>query len=90
MWGKLCCLKTIFPGTIVSETVVTSESSNKNHNDLIFMWHNGYFISIKFYIENIFEVSEWLLFNVNSAILFYHDENKSIFNEMMLMRSTLY
>ena len=40
------------------------------------MWHNGYFISIKFYIENIFEVSEWLLFNVNSAILFYHDENK--------------
>jgi hypothetical protein len=54
------------------------------------MWHNGYFISIKFYIENIFEVSEWLLFNVNSAILFYHDENKSIFNEMMLMRSTLY
>ena len=35
-------------------------------------------------------VSEWLLFNANSAILqLYHDENKLIFNEMM-MKSTLY
>jgi hypothetical protein len=30
-------------------------------------------------------VSEWLLFNANSAILqLYHDENKLIFNEMMM------
>jgi hypothetical protein len=35
-------------------------------------------------------VSEWLLFNTNSAICqLYHDENKLIFNEMM-MRSALY
>ena len=35
-------------------------------------------------------VSEWLLFNDNSAIFqLYHGENKLIFNEMM-MRSTLY
>ena len=34
-------------------------------------------------------VSEWLLFNANSAIFqLYHDENKLIFNEMM--RSALY
>ena len=30
-------------------------------------------------------VSQWLLFNANSAIFqLYHDENKSIFNEMMM------
>ena len=35
-------------------------------------------------------VSEWLLFNSNSAILLlYHDENKYIFDEMM-MRSAFY
>ena len=35
-------------------------------------------------------VSEWLLFNANSAIFqLYHDKNKLIFNEMM-MRSALY
>ena len=35
-------------------------------------------------------VSEWLLFNTNSAIFqLYQDENKLIFNEMM-MRSALY
>jgi hypothetical protein len=35
-------------------------------------------------------VSEWLLFNANSAIFqLYHEKNKLIFNEMM-MRSTLY
>ena len=35
-------------------------------------------------------VSEWLLFNANSAnFLRYHGENKLIFNEMM-MRSALY
>jgi hypothetical protein len=35
-------------------------------------------------------VSEWLLFNANSAIFqLYHGKNKLIFNEMM-MRSTLY
>jgi hypothetical protein len=35
-------------------------------------------------------VSEWLLFNANSAIFqLYHGENKLIINEMM-MRSTLY
>jgi hypothetical protein len=35
-------------------------------------------------------VSEWLLFNSNSAISqLYHSENKLIFNEIM-MRSTLY
>ena len=35
-------------------------------------------------------VSEWLLFNTNSAIFQrYHGENKLIFNEMM-MRSALY
>jgi hypothetical protein len=34
--------------------------------------------------------SEWLLFNTNSAIFqLYQDENKLIFNEMM-MRSALY
>ena len=36
------------------------------------------------------KVSEWLLFNANSAIFqLYHGENKLIFNEMM-MRSALY
>jgi hypothetical protein len=35
-------------------------------------------------------VSEWLLFNANSAIFqLYHGENKLIFNEMM-MRSAMY
>ena len=35
-------------------------------------------------------VSEWLLFNTNSAIFhLYHGENKLIFNEMM-MESALY
>jgi hypothetical protein len=35
-------------------------------------------------------MSEWLLFNANSAIFqLYHGENKLIFNEMM-MRSALY
>jgi hypothetical protein len=35
-------------------------------------------------------VSEWLLFNANSAIFqLYHDENKLIFIEMM-MRSSLF
>jgi hypothetical protein len=35
-------------------------------------------------------VSEWLLFNANSAIVhLYHGENRLIFNEMM-MRSALY
>jgi hypothetical protein len=35
-------------------------------------------------------VSEWQLFNANSAIFqLYHDENKLIFNEMM-MRSALF
>ena len=30
-------------------------------------------------------VSEWLLFNANSAIFqLYHDKNKLIFNEMMM------
>jgi hypothetical protein len=37
-----------------------------------------------------FIVSEWLLFNANSAIFQpYHGKNKLIFNEMM-MRSSLY
>jgi hypothetical protein len=41
-------------------------------------------------LQNIVEVSEWLLFNANSAIFqLYHGENKIIFNEMM-MRSALY
>ena len=41
-------------------------------------------------LQNIVEVSEWLLFNANSAIFqLYHGENKMIFNEMM-MRSALY
>ena len=36
------------------------------------------------------KLGEWLLFNTNSAIFqIYHDENKLIFNEMMMMRSTL-
>ena len=40
-------------------------------------------------LTEIHWVSEWLLFNVNSAIFqLYHGENKLIFNEMM-MRSTL-
>ena len=40
------------------------------------------------WISNI--VSEWLLFNTNSAIFqLYHGENKLIFNEMMI-RSALY
>jgi len=35
-------------------------------------------------------VSEWFLFNANSAIFqLYHGENKLIFHEM-IMRSTLY
>ena len=41
-------------------------------------------------LQNIVEVSEWLLFNANSAIFqLYHGENKIIFNEMMMM-SALY
>ena len=46
-------------------------------------------------IPNLFErvenqVSEWLLFNANSAIFqLYHGKNKLIFNEMM-MRFALY
>jgi len=41
-------------------------------------------------IKNKCIVSEWLLFNANSAIFqLYHGENKLQFNEMM-MRSTLY
>ena len=45
----------------------------------------------KFYEEKFEEwVSEWLLFNANSAIFrLCHGENKLIFNAMM-MRSTLY
>jgi hypothetical protein len=36
------------------------------------------------------QLSQWLLFNANSAILqLYHGENKLIFNEMMMM-SALY
>ena len=36
-------------------------------------------------------VSEWLVFNANSTIFqLYHGENKLIFNEMMMMRSTLF
>ena len=35
------------------------------------------------------EVSEWLLFNVNSAFCqLYHSENKLIFNEMVMMMSS--
>ena len=35
-------------------------------------------------------MSEWLFFNVNSAIFqLYHGENKLIFNEMM-MKSALF
>jgi hypothetical protein len=49
------------------------------------MWHKS---SIYFLYKNIW-VSEWLLFNANSAIFqLYHDETKLIFNEMMMM-STL-
>ena len=37
------------------------------------------------------QVSEWLLFNTNLAIFqLYHGENKLIFNEMMMIRSTLF
>jgi hypothetical protein len=37
-----------------------------------------------------YNVSEWLLFNANSAIIQpYHGENKLIFNEMM-MNSALF
>ena len=36
-------------------------------------------------------MSEWLLFNANSAIIqLYHVENKLIFNEMMAMRLNFY
>jgi hypothetical protein len=36
-------------------------------------------------------VSEWLLFNANSAILqLYHGKSKSIFNEMMMMMMMMY
>ena len=48
--------------------------------------HNFYFPS------NLEGMSEWLLFNTNSAIFqlhIYHGENKFIFNEMMMM-SALY
>jgi hypothetical protein len=38
-----------------------------------------------------FCISVWLLFNVNSAIVqLYHDENKLIFNEMMMIRFALF
>jgi len=41
--------------------------------------------------QNKYGMSEWLLFNANSAIcLLYHGENKLIFNEMMMMKSALY
>jgi hypothetical protein len=42
-------------------------------------------------MDNVCEwVSEWLLFNANSAIIqLYHGENKLIYNEM-IMKSSLY
>jgi hypothetical protein len=51
----------------------------------------GYFhLSILSYIWWISWVSEWMLFNANSAIFqLYHGDNKLIFIEMM-MRSALY
>jgi len=42
------------------------------------------------FLAGIIRVSEWLLFNPNSAIFqLYHGENKFIFNEM-LVKSALY
>ena len=38
-------------------------------------------------LTNMCWVSEWLLFNANSAFL-YHGENKLIFNEMMILLCT--
>ena len=38
------------------------------------------------YFILVITVSEWLLFNANSAIFqLYHGEDKLIFNEMMMM-----
>jgi hypothetical protein len=65
---------------------------------LYFCWSLNSFLFVlllKVYVLRLIQhmsewVSEWLLFNVNSAIFqLYHGENKSIFNEMM-MRSALY
>ena len=53
------------------------------------MWITNIYIESVHIYHNIW-VSEWLLFNTNSAIFQpYHGENKLIFNEMM-MRSALY
>ena len=55
--------------------------------DFCFIVDNKYFVSRR---KNIWRVSEWLLFNANSAIFqLYHGQNKLISNEMM-MRSALY
>ena len=54
--------------------------------------HNGWRLNTKRYDKpNDFTlVSEWLLLNANSAIFqLYHDEDKLIFNEIM-MRSALF
>ena len=46
------------------------------------------------YVKNnnlLNRMSEWLLFNVNSAtVRLYHGENKLMVNETMMMRSALY
>ena len=45
---------------------------------------------LKYFVTLFVRVTEWLLFNANSAIFqLYHGQNKLIFNEMM-MKSALY
>jgi hypothetical protein len=50
--------------------------------------HNGLTVECSF-LDHVAVVNEWLLFNINSAMLqLYNGENKLLFNEMM-MRSAL-
>jgi hypothetical protein len=66
---------------VVSTALLPSSSKITNYS--IFIYLNKILVVFN-------RVSEWLLFNTNSAIFqLYHGENKLIFNEMM-MRSTLY
>ena len=77
---------------------------NYKNNIYVTKWNEHMFFHnyIHMYIYNIYlkhhywcmmtyvTLSDWLLFNANSAIFqLYHSENKLIFNKMM-MRSALY
>jgi hypothetical protein len=72
-------------GHVAMPKPITMRYDNSDHDT-----NNGTKIIITHWNPSKYKVSEWLLFNANSAIFqLYHGENKLFFNEMM-MRSTLY